>query len=450
MRAILTTGSALALLAAVGCSSSSQTTTPGVDAGHKRDAADGAVTPKHDASDGAVARHSDAGHDARVEASASHDAAHPEDAGHHDAASHHDAAHPEDSAHHDARSPADARDAATAKDAADASSASAFAPLAACLGPSMALTLSGQMPYVDVPVGSESGYFVLDFATTFSSIDLTAFAPPGPTTTGCDTDAGVLYQECTVAGFAFFSPPSSVYLETESFSWLTGAVRQAGIIGTDFLSEDVFSLDYGALEVYAAPQSTVCTAAALGAAGFVPLTTAGFYVNDLSLLEPLTDVETGAPSNYTVPNVPTVPVAIAGVDAVAQLDTGFDDSVTPFSVNINQAFYNAVVAANPNALVRDTSLDTTLTTCISGVSEPVQGYRLASGVGFGFVQTSGAVARSYPQAAIFEKLTPAAAATCGGIGPWTVPAAQVAASFYNDMKTLVFDPFGSLVWMPTK
>ena len=417
----------LFLAAGFGCSSSSTTTGGAADGGSSKDAGgtahDGATSPGHP--DGTTA--TDAGHtvdaEGAEEAGAAHDAGHLVDASHTNDA-------PQ----------------ITGDSGADASSSDRVPLLGACVGTSMALTVYAQTPYANVPVGSESGEFALDFGSTFSSIDLSAFAAPGPTTSDCDTaDLG---ETCTVAGFAFFASPSSVDLVTEDFSGLGGTLRQAGIIGTDLLSAHVITIDYAASTVYASTSSTFCSSSALTTAGFVPLTVAGFYENDPTLLKPATDVDSADSSADSVPNVPTVPVAVAGAAAIAQLDTGFDDDVTPFSVNINKAFYAAIVAANATALVRAAALDETLSTCVNGVSESAKAYTLASGVTFDFTGTGGATARAYGQAVMFVKDTPSAAATCGGIGTWTVPAAQVGASFYIDMKGLVFDPFGAKVWVP--
>jgi hypothetical protein len=312
------------------------------------------------------------------------------------------------------------------------------------VGASIPLTIAYQTPYASVAVGSESGDFILDFGSTYSGIDLTAFASPGPTTSGCDPS--YLYVVCTVDGFAFFSAPGAVELTTESFASLGNDPRQAGIIGTDFLSEHVITLDYAASTVYAA--SSACASSTLAAAGYAPLTTSGYYENDLALLYPASDVESNPYPGSSVPNVPTVPVGVAGATAVAQLDTGFDDGVTPYSVNINQAFYAAIVAARPGALVRDAALDETLSTCVSGVTESAEAYRLAGGTTFDFVEPSGGAARSYSQAVLFVKGDPSAASSCGGIGTWDVPAAQVGASFYVGMGSLVFDPYGATVWVP--
>jgi hypothetical protein len=45
------------------------------------------------------------------------------------------------------------------------------------------------------------------------------------------------------------------------------------------------------------------------------------------------------------------------------------------------------------------------------------------------------------------KRTPSAARSCGGIGTWTAPAAQLAASFFVELGVVVFDPFGSRVFV---
>jgi hypothetical protein len=288
---------------------------------------------------------------------------------------------------------------------------------------------------------------LLDFATTFSSIDLGAFPSP-PTTSGCDPT--LLGELCTVPGFAFFGPAGTVTLTTEDFSGIGGTVRQAGIVGTDFLSEQVFTLDYAGGSAFAATQAAFCSEAELAGAGFAPLSTAGFYAKDLASLKPYTDVDGTASPGTSVPDVPTVPVSIGGVAALAQLDTGFDDDVTKFSVNINEAFFAAIQSGAASALVRDSTLDTSLSTCVSGVTESVQGYRLAPGAALDFVAEDGTTPRTYPGAVVFVKNTPAAASQCGGIGTWTVAAAQVAASYFNDLGAIVFDPFGSRVWIPKK
>ncbi len=320
-----------------------------------------------------------------------------------------------------------------------------LAPLGDCLGTSAPLTVSRQMPFVSVPVGALRGEFVLDHGTTFSSIDLAAFPSPGPATSGCDpTRLGVT---CTVDAFSFFAPASPVRLVTADFRGVAASVRQAGIVGTDFTSLRVLALSYATARLFVSNTTARCTDAAWRAAGFVALSSEGFFSHDLSTLNPMTVVDSSAAPAARVPNVPTVPVRLAGTVAVAQLDTGFDDALVPFSVNVNEAFYRTVSSGDPGALVRDAAHDLALTTCVVGLSESVDAYSIGPGRALEFVDDRGAVARRYPGATIFVKHTPTAARSCGGIGTWTAPAAQVAGSFFVDFGAVVFDPFSARVWV---
>lgn len=322
-----------------------------------------------------------------------------------------------------------------------------LAALASCFDTSAPLTTARALPYLSIPIGAQRGDFLIDYGSSFSSIDLRAFAPPGPTTSGCDpTRLGVT---CTVRDFSFFATPSAVSLVTQDFSGIAGPPRQAGILGTDFTSLRLTALSYAHGRMYvggAAP----CAETSWRAAGFVPLSTTGFFVRDLSALSPMRAVDALAPADARVPNIPTVPVRVGGARAVAQLDTGFDDAVVTHSVNINEAFFAAIVAADPGALVRSASRDLVLTTCVVGLSERVEAYTLGTGRAFELLTDGGAVARRTPDATVFVKRTPAGARVCGGIGTWTAAAAQVAASFFVEMGAIGFDPAAARVWVPTR
>jgi hypothetical protein len=329
----------------------------------------------------------------------------------------------------------------------DAAARDPLGALGECLGTSAPLTISRQMPYVSLPVGAYRGEFVVDYGSTFSSVDLAAFPSPGPATSGCDRAR--LGVTCTVDDFAFFASPAPVRLVTADFGGVVGSVRQAGILGTDFTSLRVVALSYATARMFVAGAAP-CSDAAWRAAGFTALSSAGFFTSDPRSLAPMTSVDEAAPASARVPNVPTVPVRVGGAGAVAQLDPGFDDALVPWSVNVNAAFHRAIVASDPGALVRDAARDLALTTCVVGVAEPVEAYTLAPGRALEFVDAGGAVARRYPGATIFVKRTPPAARACGGIGTWTAPAAQIAASFFVDLGAVAFDPVASRVWVPAR
>lgn len=315
----------------------------------------------------------------------------------------------------------------------------------ACLGDRLPLTISRGLPFASIPVGTEAsaGLFLLDLATTGSAIDLSAFDPE-PMASGCDPTR--LGQLCRFADLDFFGSWGTVTLSTQDLSGLGGVV-EAGILGTDFFSLLTLTFDYGASEIRNAPRGTLCSDAALEEAGFASLSVEGFYSNDLSRLRPLRDVVMDASSGITVANVPTVPIRVAGVDAFAQLDTGFDDTLVPNTVNVNVAFFDAIMAADATALMRDAGNDLALSTCVVGVTENVSAYRLEEALEL--IGEDGTSVRDLAGVRVFVKNTPAAARRCGGIGTWSVPAAQVAASLHVALGQIVVDPFTSRVWVPT-
>jgi hypothetical protein len=320
---------------------------------------------------------------------------------------------------------------------ADAADASGPTALPSCLGASLPLALTTG-PHLSVTVGAapaaQAGPFLVDYATTGSTIELTAFAAPAPPATGCNPS--LLGQSCTFADLDFFGAWGAVTLVTST----------ASILGTDFLAHGIYTLDYANKQMRHAAAKGACSDAALSAAGLAALSTAGFFASDLALLRPQHDLDSAAPAGLQVANVPVVPVRIAGTAALAQLDTGFDDGVVVHSINVNVAFFDAINLATPGALVRDAARDLTLSTC-AGVSEAAEAYQLAPGRSFELVDEASAVARAWGSATVFVKRTPVAAKHCGGIGSFTVPAAQIGTSFFNDMRALVFDPYASRVWV---
>lgn len=333
-----------------------------------------------------------------------------------------------------------------------------------CVGDVRPLVVSGRRLYIEMGLpsdpdgGKTSGSWVVDYGTTGTTIDFGAWTEndasgPPPYPTGCAGDASAPGAYCFFSSFDFFFDWGKVELRTDTHSSLVGTKRQAGILGTDFLSVRAFTLDYTAQKMYSSPASTFCTETQLLAAGFLPLPSDGFFTSDLSKLRPLSDVlddPGGGTAGFTVPNVPTVPIAIGGVDALAQLDTGYEDRLVPYSININEALYAKIVAKAPTILDRDTSRDLFATTCVPLYSEPLRAYRLKAGATFDFIAQGGVVARSEPTAHIYVKERSDTTRPCGGISTWTVPAAQVGSSFYADAQVMIFDPVASRVWVPKK
>lgn len=301
----------------------------------------------------------------------------------------------------------------------------------ACLGEAQPLVVSNQMPYALVTVAGRQGYFVLDFGATFSTIVPEAF--PGHLKPRPLPGLADIYDD-----FTFFGSWGRVRLPAGSATGVLGSVPQAGIVGTDFLASHVYTLDYPDGRLYRARPGGFCADEVLAAAGFTALSTRDYYADGPGRL---TCPRAGSPA---CPNVPAVPIRIGPVEAVAQLDTGYDDGAQPLSVNINVALFDALRRAGIRLQPRP-EISLQLTTCQPGVSEPVDAWRLPPGMALGFVGPSGRVVRSEAGVTLFVKRTPPAARVCGGIGTWPQPAAQLGASFFAG-GTLIVDPFSARVW----
>lgn len=315
----------------------------------------------------------------------------------------------------------------------------------ACLGPSLPLVRARSLPFVAITLGGARGWFLVDLATTASTIDPEGFEGGTPEPMPGTTDR---YE-----GFQLFGGWAPVTLARQEYAGLDLPLRQAGILGTDFLSLHVYTLYLPPADpseaselvaplraalgdeprLFRAPPANLpgdggfCSDGQLAALGLAAASMAGWYASDPS----------GLPAGH--PNVPTLPLEVAGVRVPAQMDTGFDDALVPFSVNVNEAFFDLLPSG---AVVSEPSLDLALSTCVPGVVESVAAYRPV------------AAPRVYPgahavdQAVLFLKSSPPAAAVCGGIGTWSTPAAQLGASYAVRLGLLVLDPFTARAWAP--
>lgn len=295
-----------------------------------------------------------------------------------------------------------------------------------CLGDEKELLIRSQMPYMKVSVDGFDGYFLIDYGATESTIDLSAFINGSPSPSSATNKFD---------NFDFYGSWGTVTLIPSDHSNIQdlGDIKQAGIIGTDFLSLNSFMLDYENEKIYRS-NGVGCTEDWLLTNGYKEVSSLGYFSNNSDKL-----------NNICIFNVPTVPIRIGKATAVAQIDPGFDDSSYNHSLNINRAFYNSIIATGVE-LEEVLEANFTLTTCIDGVNENFIAYKVKNDENFEIIGLDGypvVVASDYY---LFLKDSPESIKSCGGIGTWQIPAAQFGASFLIDSKQILFDPYNSSVW----
>jgi hypothetical protein len=301
-----------------------------------------------------------------------------------------------------------------------------------CLGETRSLIVSSGMPYTPVRVQGHTGFFVVDLGADGSAISPGTFlggAGPVPLAGSANRFAGV----------NFFGPWAPLTLSVQDHSGIRGPLPQAGLIGTDLLNAHVFTLDYANGLLRRATAEGFCSDGELRQAGFLPLSSRDYYGTSGSALRC-----PAAPRRGGCPNIPTIPLRIGSVGAVAQVDTGYSDGQRSPSMNINRALLQRLERAGL-PLIREPGADLTLSSCVRGEVERVLAYRLAPGQAVELVGSDGGAVRRLPGVTLFLKDSPAAIQACGGIGTWSEPAAQLGASFVND-GTLVVDPFSQRLW----
>jgi hypothetical protein len=191
----------------------------------------------------------------------------------------------------------------------------------ACLGETRSLIVSSGMPYTPVRVQGRTGFFVVDLGADGSAIS------PGTFLGGAGGGAGPVPQPGSAdrfAGVDFFGPWAPLRLSVQDHSGIRGPLPQAGLIGTDLLNGHVISLDYANGLLRRAPAESFCSDGELRQAGFQPLSSRDYYgTSDATLRCP------AAPRRGGCPNIPTIPLRIGSVGAVAQVDTGYSDNLRP-------------------------------------------------------------------------------------------------------------------------
>jgi hypothetical protein len=283
------------------------------------------------------------------------------------------------------------------------------------------------MPYVVASIGSASGYFLIDHGSNYSTVDAAAFEGGVPRPNAGTADR--------FDGFRFFGDWDTVRLTPSNHAGVDDLpFRQAGIIGTDFLSTAAFTIDYAGGGLHRASAQRLCNDEQMRAHGFVAVSAAGYFANDPRVLK------------ATPYQLPAVPIRLGPVAGLGILDPGFADNGFPHSLVINEAFFRelrgALVRRGLDVLV---IRDAVLSSCVPGATEPALMLKLPPGQRFEVVATDGTAAVSATDTLIYAR--PDRASGCASIGQADYPLALIGASFLLDSGGVTFDPYSQRVWL---
>lgn len=312
--------------------------------------------------------------------------------------------------------------------------------------------VNNKLPYIDIGLGCpyknkgcNQGKFLLDYGTDTTSIDLYGF--PGSKIDSLPNHIYNIYLFNKFFSHYFYDNQDYYYY------FFTEGIRQAGIIGTDFLSQNIITLDYQERKAYCGNNNMpIFKSDNLKKLGFVPASTKGYFSNDE---KKLFDLKLPQKNNN-----PAVPLSIGDdnnkVQCPAQLDPGYDDDVITKNgrkisnmININEAYYNALVKSkiisgldksDPILLPNRNSSDT-LYKCI---------FSKKFDINIVGENSESILPQTTLSWNVYLKISTKEGLAAGGITTFPFPAAQIGASILTQCNKVIFDPFTSLIWFQQK
>jgi len=312
------------------------------------------------------------------------------------------------------------------------------------LGNYFNMYVGNRMPFTDAFVEKDTnavGKFVVDYGTDTSVVDITGF--PGRSISKSADHKYAL----TLKNWDIYSANARQYGNEQ---WLGGiqanGIREAGIIGTDILSNRIVTFDYVNSRIYIVmfPDS-YGKREHFQKYGFVAVRAEHFAPHQ--------------PGTENHDNNPMVKMVFDnGVDsaqALAFIDPGYDDKVqlngvydTNYThvININQKYLSNLIAKGVQIRV-DKSRFFTLDN-VSAKPDTLFQCFFATKYQFNLVGENGETVIPYStdECNVFLKVNAPGGAAAGGITTYSYPAAQFGGSILMDCDMVGFDPFKGLVW----
>lgn len=284
----------------------------------------------------------------------------------------------------------------------------------------------GSAPYIDLTLNGRTGPFLVDYAATASGVE-----------------RGMWQFEARARSVRLrgLSLPSwsdqDVLYEIHDRNIAVGNREQHGVIGVDLLQGQVLEFHYER------PADRYVSIGAFGARCGVDLAARGFR----RVGQGRYWVDGGA-SDAQPANVPviywdiahaTTPDQPVGIDGWAQIDTGYDDTAYPFSIEINQAMYDHLIGKG----VALTEIGAVSVVGCTGAAEQRRAFQVRDHV----LRVETDAGEAIVSLETFTFILKHDSASCGGIGADSRPGAQIGASFLHSFGVTVFSGPTKEVWI---
>lgn len=284
-------------------------------------------------------------------------------------------------------------------------------------------------PYAELKLGNVTGPWLIDYGWSNTTISASYWHRPASGTV-------------SLSGLSFPFGPTGARdypVQTMQIAY-QGVGQQRGVLGIDILKDVTVEFHYEDANAPFMIVSKQPCAANLFAANFFRIGQAGFFGTN--------------PANP--PGIANIPVAFIQLEqrdsgaaqperstrVWAQIDTGYDDTYWPYSVDINEAY----LAELRKLGQKPVKVGTVPMGGCGGEGSvrdvyTVPGYKLRITDGTGIP-----LARWFD---VYSLVVKPRNTACGGIGAMDVPAAQLSSSFLRAFGTTIFMPSTGEVWIRT-